>query len=109
TAVFTAFVILYTMAMFVEIPLERLADPTDLTYIPRPEWYFLFLFQTLKFFKGSLEPVGTILLPTLAVLALFLTPFMDRGKLVKLTQRTTAAGVFAFAAIAWGALTLGAI
>ncbi len=48
----------------------RLADPTDLTYIPRPDWYFLFLFQTLKFFKGSLEPVGSILLPNLAILAL---------------------------------------
>jgi ubiquinol-cytochrome c reductase cytochrome b subunit len=108
-AVFTAFVILYTMAMFVEVPLGRLADPTDLTYIPRPDWYFLFLFQTLKFFKGSLEPVGSILLPNLAILALFLTPFVDRGKLKKVTQRTTAIGVVALAAISWGALTLAAI
>jgi ubiquinol-cytochrome c reductase cytochrome b subunit len=108
-AVFTAFIILYTMAMFVEIPLGRLADPTDLTYIPRPDWYFLFLFQTLKFFKGSLEPVGSILLPNLAILALFLTPFVDRGKLKKATQRTTAVGVVALAAISWGALTLAAI
>ena len=108
-AVFTAFVILYTMAMFVEVPLGRLADPTDLTYIPRPDWYFLFLFQTLKFFKGSLEPVGSILLPNLAILALFLAPFLDRGKLKKVTQRTTAIGVVALAAISWGALTLAAI
>ena len=108
-AVFTAFVILYTMAMFVEIPLGRLADPTDLTYIPRPDWYFLFLFQTLKFFKGSLEPVGSILLPNLAILALFLTPFVDRGKLKKVTQRTVAIGVVTLAAIGWGALTLAAI
>jgi ubiquinol-cytochrome c reductase cytochrome b subunit len=108
-AVFTAFVILYSMALFVAVPLERLADPTDLTYIPRPDWYFLFLFQTLKFFKGSLEPVGTVLLPSLGVLALFLTPFVDRGKLVKFTQRTTAAGVATFAAIAWAALTFAAI
>ena len=108
-AVFTGFVILYTMAMFVEVPLGRLADPTDLTYVPRPDWYFLFLFQTLKFFKGSLEPVGSILLPNLAVLALFLAPFLDRGKLKKVTQRTTAIGVVTLAAISWGALTLAAI
>ena len=82
-AVFAAFVILYLMALFVAVPLERLADPTDLSYIPRPDWYFLFLFQTLKFFKGSLEPVGSVLLPTLGVLALFLTPFMDRAKLMR--------------------------
>jgi hypothetical protein len=47
-AIFIAFVILFVMAVVVRIPLERLADPTDTTYIPRPEWYFLFLFQILK-------------------------------------------------------------
>ena len=44
-------------------PLERLADPTDTSYVPRPEWYFLPLFQLLKFFKGPLEPIGTAILP----------------------------------------------
>ena len=38
-----------------KVPLERLADPTDTASSPVPEWYFLFLFQTLKFFKGPLE------------------------------------------------------
>ncbi len=42
-----------------------LADPTDTTYVPRPEWYFLFLFQLLRMFRGSLEPLGTVVLPTL--------------------------------------------
>jgi len=108
-AVFTAFAILYLMALLVAVPLERLADPTDLSYVPRPDWYFLFLFQTLKFFNGSLEPVGSVLLPGLGVLALFLTPFMDRAKVMKLTQRTTALGVVALAFVGWGALTLAAI
>ena len=108
-AVFAAFVALYSMALFVAVPLGGLADPTDLNYIPRPDWYFLFLFQALKFFKGSLEPVGSVLLPTLGVLALILTPFVDRGKLVKITQRTTAFGVAVFAAVGWAALTFAAI
>ncbi len=108
-AIFLAFVILYLMAALVDVPLGRLADPTDLTYIPRPDWYFLFLFQSLKFFKGSLEPVGSIVLPTVGVLALILAPFMDRGKLKKVTQRTTAIGVVGLAVIAWGALTFAAI
>lgn len=108
-AIFSAFAVLYLMALFVAAPLGQLADPTDLTYIPRPDWYFLFLFQTLKFFKGSLEPIGTVLLPSLAVLALFLAPIVDRGKVMKLTQRTTAAGVVAFGAIAWTALTVAAV
>jgi ubiquinol-cytochrome c reductase cytochrome b subunit len=108
-AIFLAFVILYLMAAFADAPLGRLADPTDLTYIPRPDWYFLFLFQTLKFFKGSLEPVGSIGLPTLGILALVLAPFIDRAKLKKVTQRTTAFGIVSFALISWAALTFAAI
>ena len=78
------------MAVAVRVPLEQLADPTDTTYIPRPEWYFLFLFQTLKLFNGPLEVVGSAVLPGLAVLALILVPFLDRGRMVKVTRRTVA-------------------
>jgi len=56
-AIFIAFAILFLMAVAVRVPLEQLADPTDTSYIPRPEWYFLFLFQTLKFFEGRFEVV----------------------------------------------------
>ena len=56
-AIFIAFAILFTLAMVARVPLEKLADPTDTAYIPRPEWYFLFLFQTLKLFPGPLEVV----------------------------------------------------
>ncbi len=92
-AVFLAFAILFVMAIVVRVPLERMADPTDTSYIPRPEWYFLFLFQTLKAFNGPLEVVGTVVLPTLAILALVLTPFIDRGTVIRVRQRTLAAGV----------------
>src|SRR5664279_1062634 len=58
-------------------PLERLADPTDTAYVPRPEWYFLPLFQLLKYFKGPLEPIGTVVLPGLSMLLLALVPWLD--------------------------------
>ena len=90
---FFAFAILFVMAVAVRVPLERMADPTDTSYIPRPEWYFLFLFQILKVFEGPLEVVGTVVLPTLAILALILTPFIDRSKVVRVRQRTLAAGI----------------
>jgi ubiquinol-cytochrome c reductase cytochrome b subunit len=109
TAVFIAFIILFTMAIIVRVPLERVADPTDTSYIPRPEWYFLFLFQMLKVFEGPLEVVGTVVLPTLAILALILTPFIDRSKLVHVRQRTLAAGVVVLALLGWGGLTGAAI
>jgi ubiquinol-cytochrome c reductase cytochrome b subunit len=108
-AIFVAFMVLFVLAVAVRVPLERLADPTDTTYIPRPDWYFLFLFQSLKFFAGPLEVVGSVVLPGLAVLALFLVPFIDRGKVMKLTQRTYAAAVVVLAAIGWAGLTAAAV
>src|SRR5664280_319772 len=60
-------------------PLERLADPTDTMSVPRPEWYFLPLFQLLTYFKGPLEPIGTVVLPGRSMLLLALVPWLDRG------------------------------
>ena len=104
-----AFIILFIMAVVAKVPLERLADPTDTAYIPRPEWYFLFLFQTLKFFKGPLETVGSVVLPGVAVLTLFLIPFIDRGPMIRLGKRTFAITFVVLAAIAWTGLTTAAV
>jgi ubiquinol-cytochrome c reductase cytochrome b subunit len=108
-AIFITFVGLFLMAVFAKAPLERLADPTDTTYVPRPDWYFLFLFQLLKFFEGPLEVVGAVILPNLAIVALFLVPFLDRGPVRKVTQRTAAMAVVVLAAIGWTGLTVAAI
>jgi ubiquinol-cytochrome c reductase cytochrome b subunit len=108
-AVFIAFVILFVMAVVVHIPLERIADPTDTTYVPRPEWYFLFLFQILKVFEGPLEVFGSVVLPGLAMLALLLVPFIDRGKMVKVSRRTVAIAFAALAMLGWTGLTATAI
>jgi ubiquinol-cytochrome c reductase cytochrome b subunit len=108
-AIFISFAVLFVLAVAVRVPLERIADPTDTTYIPRPEWYFLFLFQLLRLMEGPLEMVGAVILPALAVLALVLVPFLDRRRVVKATQRTTALGVAALAAVGWAGLTLAAV
>jgi ubiquinol-cytochrome c reductase cytochrome b subunit len=108
-AIFIAFVVLFVLAVSVRVPLERLADPTDTSYIPRPDWYFLFLFQTLKLFEGPLEVVGSVILPALAVLALLLVPFVDRGPVLRVTRRITAFGAVALAAIGWTSLTARAV
>jgi ubiquinol-cytochrome c reductase cytochrome b subunit len=58
-------------------PLDAPADPSS-DYPARPEWYFLGLFQLLKYFHGPLEIVGTVVLPALAGLYLFALPLLDR-------------------------------
>ena len=108
-AVFIAFAILFVMALIVKVPHERLADPTDIGYSPRPEWYFLFLFQTLELLSGLPSVNRTVVLPTLAILALILTPFIDRGKAVRVRQRTLAFGVVLLAGLGWAGLTGAAI
>jgi ubiquinol-cytochrome c reductase cytochrome b subunit len=72
------FAALLTMAYFVRAPLDEVANPADANYVPRPEWYFLSLFQLLKYFPGPLEPIATQVLPGLAVGFLALLPFLDR-------------------------------
>lgn len=60
--------------------LEAPADPSSSDYVPRPEWYFLGLFQLLKYFPGRLEIVGAIVIPGLATVLLLLLPWIDRGE-----------------------------
>ncbi len=61
-------------------PLEFPADPTSTDFIPRPEWYFLFLFQMLKYFPGPLEPIAAVLIPLIVVGSMLLLPFVDRSE-----------------------------
>ena len=89
-AILVLLIILAAMAIFVPVPLEKLADPTDASYDPRPEWYFLFLFQLLKYFEGPLEVIGAFVIPTLAILLLLCLPFLDKRGRVPLRKRPIA-------------------
>ncbi len=75
-------IILFGLTALWGIPTEVRADPASTTYVPRPEWcfLFLFLFQLLKYFQGPLwEPLGVVALPLVVILLLFALPFLDRG------------------------------
>jgi menaquinol-cytochrome c reductase cytochrome b/c subunit len=76
-------------------PLERVADPTDTSYIPLPDWYFLFLYQLLKYSyaSGPYTVIGAIVIPGLAFGALLLAPFLDRGPERRPTKRPVAVGM----------------
>lgn len=73
------FILLVALAFFLGAELEPRANPADTSYTPRPEWYFLFLMQMLKYFPGELEVVGVIVIPTVGLLVLFFLPFLDKS------------------------------
>ena len=86
------------------------ADGTTTTYVPRPEWYFFFLFELLRIIKPpELVPLATIGIPTIAMILLFLLPFYDRGPERRPERRPIATTAGIFTIVAMGYLTfLGA-
>jgi len=103
--IFAAFllVVLFVLAIYVGAELEAPSDPTDTTYNPRPEWYFLFLFEALKYFPGNLEALAAIVLPGVVAAFLAALPFIDRSPYRTITRRPvlTGAGVLGLALIGW--------
>jgi len=80
------------------------ADPTTTTYVPRPEWYFFFLFELLRVIKPpELVPMATIIIPTMCMVLLLLLPFYDRSPERRPERRpvATTAGVLTIIAMAF--------
>lgn len=85
--------LIIALAIIIPVTSEPPADPTSTTYNPRPEWYFLFFFQFLKLFPGWLETVAAAIIPAVALIALTLIPFFDRGLDRHWSQRKTMVGL----------------
>jgi ubiquinol-cytochrome c reductase cytochrome b subunit/menaquinol-cytochrome c reductase cytochrome b/c subunit len=72
--------VIITLSLVLGAELGSKANPTTTSYVPRPEWYFFFLFEVLRVVKPpSLTPLATIGVPTILMIILFLLPFFDRG------------------------------
>jgi menaquinol-cytochrome c reductase cytochrome b/c subunit len=102
-AVFVMIVIILLSLMF-GAEIGPKADPTTSTYVPRPEWYFFFLFEVLRVIKPPVfTPFATIGVPTLCMIGLFLLPFYDRSPERWIGRRPVAlaAGLATIAAIAY--------
>ncbi len=78
------FVVLVLMATFIGVANEAKADPSDTSYLPRPEWYFLFLFKFLALYGqipviGKIEWLATVLIPTIGIGLLTFLPLLDKS------------------------------
>lgn len=77
------FCVLVALAFFVPFPLADKANPSDTSFVPVPEWYFLFYYELLKHVHGPLEPFVTWVLPAVVILVILLWPFIDWKKTVR--------------------------
>ena len=84
--------------------LEAPADPTDTSYAPRPEWYFLPFFQLLKLVPGSLESVVAVGVPGALIAALLFLPFYDKKSTRSFSHRPNAK--FILTAVLFGSALL---
>jgi ubiquinol-cytochrome c reductase cytochrome b subunit len=87
------------MAVFIDPPLEQIALTPDPSYIPRPDWYFMWLYKMLTFFSGQMEIVGTLAIPIGGMLLLLLLPFLNRSPLRSPHDRPLATAVGALVVI----------
>jgi ubiquinol-cytochrome c reductase cytochrome b subunit len=76
---FVLLLLLFFLAWTLGAPLDEPADPASTTYVPRPEWYFFFLFELLWWFPSQWIPVATFWIPAALVVTLLLLPWLDRG------------------------------
>lgn len=108
-AALAVFLILGGLVFIVGTPLEARADPADTSYNPKPEWYFLFLFQLLKYFPGNLEVIGVFVIPTLLIILLVLLPFLDSSAKRHFAKRWYVTGTTAALGLGVVALTVLAV
>lgn len=87
--------LLGSLAHFAPIELGPKANPADTQYIPRPEWYYLPIFQWLKYWHGPYAIIGMIVIPTITAGLLIFVPFIDRRLERRPWRRPIAVGVFA--------------
>lgn len=86
--------ILGSLAHFAPTELGPKANPADTQYVPRPEWYYLPVFQWLKYWHGSYAIIGIIVIPTMTAALLIFVPLIDRRLERRAWRRPIAVGVF---------------
>lgn len=104
TLVFVLVAIVLTS--FFPVGLEDSADPTDNLYVPKPDWYFMALYQLLKYFPGRIEVIATVIIPAGTVVVLLSLPFIDRNPEKRPAKRPIAMALLVLAVVTVIVLTI---
>jgi ubiquinol-cytochrome c reductase cytochrome b subunit len=100
-------VLLGLVAYFWPMDLGPRADPADTQFMPRPEWYYVPVFQYLKYWHGSTALLGILVIPGIVGLLLVGLPFFDRSLERRPWKRPISVGLFT--AVLLGLAALGVI
>src|SRR2546430_14523718 len=85
---------------------ENKADPGTTNFVPRPDWYFYFLFYLLRIFKWPDTVIlGTVGVPTIALVLLLALPFLDLRRERRPLHRPVAVVAAILTVISMGTLT----
>ena len=84
--------IVLALAMLFQQALGRQID-FSAQYRPKPEWYFLWLFEILRYFPGKTAFIGAVVIPVLFIALLIFIPYIDRGKRGRIRSSIVAAGL----------------
>jgi ubiquinol-cytochrome c reductase cytochrome b subunit len=84
------FLVVATLAFSIPLPLTDKANPSDTSFVPVPEWYFILNYELLKYVHGPLEPLATWVLPLCVILIMLFWPFIDRNSVRNPIRRPVA-------------------
>ena len=98
--------VVFILSMFSPAGLEDPAEPADNLYVPKPVWYFMALYQLLKYFPGRLEVIATSIIPAGSFAILLILPFIDRNPEQRLSKRPVAVTLMLLAVMGITLLTI---
>ena len=99
-------VFLGLLAFFVPVALGPKADPSGTVFLPRPEWYYIPVFQYLKYWHGKTSVIGILVIPAVIGLLMVGLPFFDRSLERRPRKRPVSIGIFTSIFVALGLLGL---
>lgn len=80
--IFVVFIIVELVLILAMLYPQGIGRTIDFSaqFQPKPEWYFLWLYQLVRYFPGKTAFIGTVLIPLIAILFFIFIPYIDRGK-----------------------------